>query len=380
MRLKDLIEKVNPNWIHLVGGEKGLNRNVDWVHMVGSVEIADFLKGNEIAFTTGVGLRENNTLMMLVESVYKNHASGMIINVGPYIQTIPQEVIDFADAKDFPIFESPWEVHLADMMRIFSIAIQESQQKSLELSALFRYAIFTSEKKELYVPSLVEKDYSLQWNYTVLLISFRDPKEKYLKEIENDLINNFSKNVVFKDNSRIVCILANKNEKEASFYAQQLCINLKKGLEASFYMSIGPTSFGLLHLFESYSIAVKMLSYIQAIKQENEVCNYDSMGILRLLMHIDDVKYFKSYYQKTVMKIDVYDAMNQTNLMNTLKVYLKCNGSTQKSAKLLFVHRNTVLYQLKKIEEILGMDLNDFSNRMECAAGIMAEILRKTNL
>ncbi len=380
MRLKDLIEKVNPSWIHLIGGEKGLNRNVDWVHMVGSVEIADFLKGNEIAFTTGVGLRENNTLMMLVESVYKNHASGMVINVGPYIQEIPEKVIDFANTHDFPIFESPWEVHLADIMRIFSIAIQESQQKSLELSALFRYAIFTSEKKELYLPSLVERDYSLQWNYTVLLISFSKEKEKYIKEIENELINNFSKHVVFMDNGRMVCILANKNEKEACDYAHVLCANLKKRTKESFYMSIGPTSYGLLHLFESYQLALKILSYIQAIKQEKEVCNYDSMGILRLLMHIDDVKYFKSYYQKTVMKIDVYDAMNQTNLMNTLKVYLKCNGSTQKSAQLLFVHRNTVLYQLKKIEEILGMDLNDFSNRMECAAGIMADILRKINL
>lgn len=72
------------------------------------------------------------------------------------------------------------------------------------------------------------------------------------------------------------------------------------------------------------------------------------MGILRLLFQIDDVKYFKAYYQKTVMKIDVYDTMNQSNLMKTLEVYLACNGSTQKTADQLFVHRNTVLYQLKK--------------------------------
>ncbi len=386
MRIIDLVEKVNPKWVHLIGGEGGLNRNVDWVHMVGSVEIADFLKGNEIAFTTGVGLRENNTLMMLVESVYQNHASGMIINIGPYIQEIPQEVIDFANAKNFPIFESPWEVHLADIMRIFSVAIQESQQKSMELSALFRYAIFTSEKKELYLPSLLEKDYSLQWNYSILLISFQgnrlDDKERenVRREIENHLFNDFKNNVIFMDNARMVCILANKNEKEAGDYAQKLSKLLKKKNEDPFYMSIGPTSHGLFHLHESYTIALKLLGYIQETKKAREVYSYDSMGILRLLFQIDDVKHFKSYYQKTVMKIDVYDAMNQSNLMKTLEAYLACDGSTQKTADQLFVHRNTVLYQLKKIEGILGMDLTDLSCRMECAVGLMAKVLQNVNV
>ena len=127
-------------------------------------------------------------------------------------------------------------------------------------------------------------------------------------------------------------------------------------------------------------MALKMLAYIQYIDQPKEVCTYDSMGILRLLFQIDNVKYFKSYYQKTIMKIDEYDALNQTNLMETLNVYLKCNGSTQKTANCLFVHRNTVLYQLKKIAGILNMDLNDFSNRMECSVGIMAKVLQKINV
>ena len=44
------------------------------------------------------------------------------------------------------------------------------------------------------------------------------------------------------------------------------------------------------------------------------------------------------------------------------------------------MHRKTVLYQLKKIEGILGMDLNDLSCRMECAVGLMAKVLQKINV
>ena len=73
-KIKDLVRQVTPGWMKLVAGENGIERQVDWVHMVGSVEIADFLKGGEIAFTTGVGLREDMTLLMLEERVWKNHA------------------------------------------------------------------------------------------------------------------------------------------------------------------------------------------------------------------------------------------------------------------------------------------------------------------
>ena len=66
------------------------------VHMVDTTEIADFLSGGEIAFTTGIGVSEKMSLLALVDRVYKNHASAMVVNIGPYVAEIPQEVIDFA--------------------------------------------------------------------------------------------------------------------------------------------------------------------------------------------------------------------------------------------------------------------------------------------
>ena len=44
------------------------------------------------------------SLLALVDRVYKNHASAMVVNIGPYVAEIPQEVIDFGNAHDFPGF------------------------------------------------------------------------------------------------------------------------------------------------------------------------------------------------------------------------------------------------------------------------------------
>ena len=91
--------------------------------------------GNYI--TTGIGVGEKMSLLALVDRVYKNHASAMVVNIGPYVAEIPQEVIDFGNAHDFPVFEVPWSVHMADMMRMICFTITQSQQRAMQLSAAF---------------------------------------------------------------------------------------------------------------------------------------------------------------------------------------------------------------------------------------------------
>ena len=45
--------------------------------------------------------------------------------------------------------------------------------------------------------------------------------------------------------------------------------------------------------------------------------------------------------------------------MATLEAYFKANGNVSEASKNLFIHRNTFIYRLEKIKEILKTDLND---------------------
>ena len=49
------------------------------------------------------------------------------------------------------------------------------------------------------------------------------------------------------------------------------------------------------------------------------------------------------------------------------------NGSVGKVAEELFVHRNTVNYKIKKIEQILDISLSDFKVRAEIMTAITAD-------
>lgn len=52
-----------------------------------------------------------------------------------------------------------------------------------------------------------------------------------------------------------------------------------------------------------------------------------------------------------------YDATHGSELMETLFCHLQVAGSTARAAKLLNLHKNTMLYRLGRIKEILGMNL-----------------------
>lgn len=61
--------------------------------------------------------------------------------------------------------------------------------------------------------------------------------------------------------------------------------------------------------------------------------------------------------------IACYDEQHGTQLLDTLRVYLKCACSATAASKELFVHRSTLLYRLERIEEVGEVDLADSATR-----------------
>ena len=93
------------------------------------------------------------------------------------------------------------------------------------------------------------------------------------------------------------------------------------------------------------------------IQADKAVIFYYEMGIYGLLMDIPDQNKIKNYVDKNFREIRFYDEKNQQNLLKTLRAYLLCNGNLAETAQLLFIHRNTLVKRVKKIEEITGRSL-----------------------
>ena len=58
-----------------------------------------------------------------------------------------------------------------------------------------------------------------------------------------------------------------------------------------------------------------------------------------------------------------YDSLKSTDFYHILRVYLQCERDRVLTAKRLFVHKNTLVYRLKRIVEIFDLDLDNAYER-----------------
>ena len=76
MELKRIwMEVKNKYQMRLAAGRKGLERQIDWVHIIEDVQVAEFLRGGELVFTTGIVGREEY-LLELGKRLWKKEAAG----------------------------------------------------------------------------------------------------------------------------------------------------------------------------------------------------------------------------------------------------------------------------------------------------------------
>lgn len=83
---------------------------------------------------------------------------------------------------------------------------------------------------------------------------------------------------------------------------------------------------------------------------------YDLLHIYRVIATLDKVSCLNDFVKDYLGPVIEYDAHNQSDLINTLKVFYGCNCSKQKTAEQLFVVRQTMYFRLQKIADLLGKD------------------------
>jgi DNA-binding PucR family transcriptional regulator len=63
-------------------------------------------------------------------------------------------------------------------------------------------------------------------------------------------------------------------------------------------------------------------------------------------------------------KLREYDQKNNTDLVETLEVFLNKDSNVHETSKALNVHTNTLTYRLKRISEIGEVNLKDPNQKM----------------
>jgi purine catabolism regulator len=145
--------------------------------------------------------------------------------------------------------------------------------------------------------------------------------------------------------------------------------------EISVSVGIGRPHRQLIDLRQSYyeaSYAIK----IRKLKGEPRViASFDDLGSYGLLLGLQDTLSLEVFYDSVLGKLQDYDEQNSSDLVKSLACFLEANGHWGDAAEKLYVHRHTLRYRMKRVEEITGRELNQSQDRMEFWLALKAKEL-----
>ena len=149
--------------------------------------------------------------------------------------------------------------------------------------------------------------------------------------------------------------------------------------EISVSLGIGRPHRQLTDLRQSYYEASYAIKIRKLKGEDGVIASFDDLGSYGLLLGLQDTLSLEVFYDSVLGKLQEYDEQNSSDLVRSLACFLEANGHWGDAAERLYVHRHTLRYRMKRVEEITGRDLDQSQDRMEFWLALKAkELIHQT--
>ncbi len=356
--------------MELVAGRNGWANSISWLLMVEDTTITDSFVGKELVVTTGLGFKTEDKLIELIKILNDHHCAGLVINTGPYINRIPIDVMKIADKYDLPLLTVPWEVSMAEMIKDLTVRIFLQSQTDEQLSSAFIKAIEHPAARDEYREELstsfdVDGRFQVAAFTTETLDSMDTMDRKRVGYRLQIYLENISHNAHFLYYDGLFLLIFNAvDDGPRDEIIDGFLVRVKNRMaDRDVFVGLGSAVTDVENLEISYKRARYAAKY--AMRYKEPIRRFDDLGLEKILYSVSDRLIPKEMGEDLLKPIIEYDEKHDSDLVKTLKLYLKNNGSIGKVSEEMFIHKNTILYRMGKIKELLSCDLEDGDERLK---------------
>lgn len=102
----------------IVAGFKGIRNTISKVNIMADPDIIDWVQDGEFLLTTAYSFKKDDAeeQKRLIKECSKKKLAGIGIKIYPYLDSLPEEVINLADHLDFPIIDIYYSIPLSNIM------------------------------------------------------------------------------------------------------------------------------------------------------------------------------------------------------------------------------------------------------------------------
>jgi purine catabolism regulator len=265
---------------------------------------------------------------------------------------------------------------VAALILFKEIAVQEAEEKQKGdfldqlLRGEYEAARFLEQARQL--------GFQLKKPHQVILIDGLQAMNSAVQPLVNEITNWFRKRrrfplVAFRDHY-LVLILENGRSEDGKQLAAELVesldhptLRLLVGLGSAYNP---PDNAMAGPIRQSYEEAEEAIRISQLMGIEEGVVAFHDLGLLHWLYHLPAEKQADNIYLSYIQTLRQYDQERDADLVKTLESYLEHGGALVDTAKSLFIHRNTLLHRLERIESLCHIDLRHPLHRLNLYAAV----------
>ena len=106
-----------------------------------------------------------------------------------------------------------------------------------------------------------------------------------------------------------------------------------------------------------------------------QLTRLQDLGVYRLLLALQQDQELRAFHDEMLGTLVAYDRQKHAELVATLESYVAAGNSPSETAARLHLHRNTVLYRLRRIRALLGRDPDDPEERLGLQLALRARLV-----
>ena len=371
--------------VELVAGEEGLNRVVSWVYLVQTKPYKDHMNQGNFALIVVDYIRfDFDEVERTMEELVELGISGLGLSVIDDIEDIPESIINRANELQLPLFYIRWEgASFVDISQSVGNLITETDIINKRTGDYLYNLLFGYDVNDRYVEKISGQfgiDFSKPYRVGIIAVDRKygvnleqddHVYEYYANCLNQEVLKMKGHPMFMRFLNKFVLLFEAKTDKEIEHEIEKVLRSLDsnpsfKGLIQSTCLLgaayTDPRKFG-----QSYQEAKGLIPKKDQLPNPShkKVLSVSTMGIYKYMFHSDNQREILDYCNNKLDKLEKYDNANGSFLEDTLLSYYMNGFNTVRTAEALFIHRNTLLNRLEKIEEILEIELNDYMEYLD---------------
>ncbi|MDP4132541.1 MAG: helix-turn-helix domain-containing protein [Bacillota bacterium] len=214
----------------------------------------------------------------------------------------------------------------------------------------------------------------------VMTVRVIDDPDLVAFDVISNIFPDKSKDFIIRIDDRDITIVkevkSNASDKDLQKLAKSIIDTLNSEIMVNASIGIGTTVDDMKDLAKSYREAHVALEVGKVMDTDRSIISYNNLGIGRLIYQLPTT--LCKLFLDEVFKKESIDSLDHETILTIQKFFDK-NLNVSETSRQLYVHRNTLVYRLDKVQKLTGLDLRVFDDAIVFKVAMMVKKYLESN-